>query len=59
MDIRFQGIPGRIYQIQRSVDLSVWQHLATVTATAEGLVHFIDGGPLPPNAYYRLAWPAP
>jgi alpha-tubulin suppressor-like RCC1 family protein/phosphodiesterase/alkaline phosphatase D-like protein len=57
MSLRFQGIPGRAYQLQRSPDLITWTPLATITATETGALDFIDELPLEPNGYYRLAVP--
>jgi alpha-tubulin suppressor-like RCC1 family protein len=57
MEIRFHGIPGRSYQIQRSTDLSSWSTITTVTANSTGGMVFIDAGPPKPSAYYRLALP--
>jgi hypothetical protein len=55
--IRFQGIPGRSYQIQRSTDMVVWQTIATVTAGPTGEVSFTDESPPQPSAFYQLALP--
>jgi hypothetical protein len=55
--LKFHGIPGRRYQIQRSTDLSVWTPLADVTANALGAMSFTDESPPQPNAFYRLALP--
>ena len=57
MEIRFHGIPGRSYQIQRSTDLASWSTIATVTANSTGGMVFIDENPPQPSAYYRLALP--
>ena len=57
MEIRFQGIPGRSCQIQRSTNLSSWSPIATVTANSTGGMVFIDEDPPLPSAYYRLALP--
>ena len=57
MGLKFQGIPGRSYQIQRSPDMAVWTPLATVTANATGAMTFTDENPPQPNAFYRLALP--
>jgi len=57
MEIRFQGIPGRSYQIQRSTDLSTWSSIATVTANSTGGILFVDESPPQPSAFYRLALP--
>ena len=54
----FQGIPGRSYQVQRSVNLTDWTTLTTVTASlTNGAVNFIDESPPQPNGYYRLRKP--
>lgn len=55
--VKFQGIPGRTYRIQRSTDMSTWANLATVTANASGAMTFTDEAPPQPSAYYRLALP--
>lgn len=55
--VRFQGIPGRNYRIERSTDLATWQVLITVTASATGEVSYTDPAPPQPSAYYRLALP--
>ena len=54
----FQGIPGRSYQIQRSINLTDWTTLTTVTASlTNGAVNFIDESPPQPNGYYWLRKP--
>ena len=55
--LKFQGIPGRSYQIQRSQDLATWATIATVNADSRGAMTFTDATPPQPNAYYRLALP--
>jgi hypothetical protein len=57
ISLKFQGIPGRTYQIQRSSDLTTWTTLATITASASGSLTFTDESPPEPNGYYRLAQP--
>ena len=58
MEVSFQGIPGRAYQIQRSAgDLDHWTTLATLTAGPSGRVFFTDDAPPPGSAFYRLAAP--
>ena len=52
--ISFQGIPGRTYQIQRSINLSAWTDLTTVVAAANGAVTYTDEDPPRPSAFYRL-----
>jgi hypothetical protein len=55
--LKFQGIPGRNYQIQRSTDMSAWTTLVTVTANATGTMTFTDENPPQSSAFYRLALP--
>lgn len=55
--LRFQGIPGQLYQIQRSTDMAVWTTLGSVTANAVGTLTFTDENPPQPNGYYRLGLP--
>ena len=55
--LKFLGIPGRIYQIQRSTDMSEWATIASVTANGTGAITFTDDNPPQPNAFYRLALP--
>lgn len=57
MGLRFQGIPGRSYRIERSTDLASWQVLTTVTAGSTGEIQHVDSSPPQPSAYYRLAIP--
>jgi hypothetical protein len=57
MELKFQGIPGRIYQIQRSTDMSTWATLSTVAANQFGALTFTDEAPPQPGAFYRLALP--
>jgi hypothetical protein len=57
VDIAFQGIPGRSYQVQRSIDLSNWTPLNTVVAASNGAVTFTDTSPPEGSAFYRLRKP--
>lgn len=57
VELGFHGIPGRIYQIQRSSDMSNWQSIGTATAGSNGSITFIDENPPQPNGFYRLAVP--
>jgi hypothetical protein len=54
------GVPGYTYQVQRSLDLTTWKTIASVTAPANSLFsvtdNFSDLGSPPPAAYYRLEW---
>jgi hypothetical protein len=54
--IRFAGIPGYQYQVERSGDLS-WNSPVVVLTTnipPDGLFIYTESPPLPPSAYYRL-----
>jgi len=59
--IRFAGIPGFSYEIQRSVDLEDWIVLLTTNTPVGGVFewedHFNDLGSAPNSAYYRLHQP--
>jgi hypothetical protein len=57
MGLKFQGVPGRVYQIQRSPDLITWSFVATVTAGPDGDASFTDESPPQPSAFYRLGLP--
>ena len=54
MGLAFQGIPGRSYRVERSIDLLFWVTITTQTADASGGVSFIDDSPPPGSAFYRL-----
>jgi hypothetical protein len=57
IELKFQGIPRRTYQVQRSTDLSAWATIATVTADPLGGMTYTDESPPQPSAFYRLAIP--
>lgn len=57
IELRFQGIPGQVYRVQRSTDLVLWSTLFTGPANAIGTLTFTDVSPPSPNGYYRLAPP--
>ncbi len=60
----FYGIPGLIYEVQRSTNLVVgtgWVDISTNTVSTNGVFtitdHFTDlGGSIPSSAYYRMEW---
>ena len=56
--LSFTGIPGRVYGIQRSDDLSDWTQIDTVTTPPGGAVTFDDPSPLPGKGFYRIIFPA-
>lgn len=58
MRLGFNGIPGRVYGIQRSTDLSTWTQIATPTASSTGAVTIDDPSPPEGSAFYRIIFPA-
>jgi hypothetical protein len=60
----FYGIPGLIYEVQRSTNLVVgigWVNISTNTVGTNGVINVTDqfldlGGNLPSSGYYRLGW---
>ncbi|HEU0009461.1 MAG TPA: cadherin-like domain-containing protein, partial [Verrucomicrobiae bacterium] len=52
--VRFAGIPGRNYQVQRSTDLNNWTTLITLPAPPHGILEYEDTMELP-AAFYRTA----
>jgi uncharacterized repeat protein (TIGR03803 family) len=56
--IRFNGIPGSAYRLQRATSVSgPWTSSAPQTAPASGLVEFRDLFPPPGQAFYRTVQP--
>jgi hypothetical protein len=52
--IRFAGIPGNSYDIQRATSvLGPWPTLATIVAPLHGIIEYTDNSPPPGSAYYR------
>lgn len=56
--LSFPGIPGRVYGIQRSTDLSHWTQIGTPAASSQGAISFDDPSPPPSGAFYRIIFPA-
>jgi hypothetical protein len=54
--MKFAGIPGYLYQVQVSTNLSSWNTLWMTNAPASGVFEFDDPSAPQPNAYYRLMW---
>ncbi|MCI0746486.1 MAG: SBBP repeat-containing protein [Verrucomicrobia subdivision 3 bacterium] len=53
--LRFKGIPGSAYRLQRATSLTgLWTASAPQTASASGLVEFWDFFPPPGQAFYRV-----
>ncbi|MEY2409969.1 MAG: hypothetical protein QOF48_2639, partial [Verrucomicrobiota bacterium] len=56
--IRFAGIPGRAYQIQRAITVTgPWSTLATPIAPLHGIIEYEDTAPPQPTAFYRTSVP--
>lgn len=55
--VRFQGVPGEVYSIQRSADMLTWSTLYTSTTTAVGSLEFTDSSPPTPIGFYRVIAP--
>ena len=56
--LRFTGIPGRIYYVERAHSVTgPWpDHLAAITMPIEGVVDFVDGaGLISPQSFYRTS----
>jgi hypothetical protein len=53
VDIDFHGIPGRRYEVSRSVDLFDWIPLQTLTPAANGTMPFEDPEAPAGKAFYR------
>ena len=57
IQIRSEGRPGFVYEVQRSLDLLTWKTVARAAAEEDGVVHFADPEPPPGRAFYRLSAP--
>ena len=55
--IRFAGVPGRTYQIQRSTDLITWSPLVTLVAPLHGIMEYEDTNPPAGTGFYRTVVP--
>ncbi len=56
IQVKFYGVPGYTYIIQRSLDLGSWTDISTNSATTDNPVISILDAPGSPQAYYRLKW---
>jgi len=57
--VRFSGIPGYTYHLERSPILGAaanWSDLGSATTDGAGNAEFIDPAPLPDHAFYRAVW---
>ena len=57
LKVDFTGLPNASYQIQRSINLSGWTTLITITASPAGAVSYTDPAPPPDRAFYRIRKP--
>ena len=56
--VRFAGIPGFTYNVQRAAATSgPWTTLASQVAPLHGLIEYLDAAPLAGSAFYRTARP--
>lgn len=46
---------GRHYQLQRSVDLQVWEPIGPARAGDGSVFSYLDPAPPSPRAFYRLS----
>ena len=51
------GVPGRIYQVQRSTNMVDWVVIATQAAPVHGVLDYLDATPPQGEAFYRMAAP--
>jgi hypothetical protein len=55
--VRFAGIPGRYYDLQRTTDLVNWVTLANLQAPLHGIIEYLDTNPPQPMGLYRTVAP--
>jgi hypothetical protein len=56
--IRFPGVPGRSYNIERAFAVTgPWSTLATPTAPIQGIIEHIDTNPPMAGGFYRTSAP--
>lgn len=56
--VRFDGVPGRTYTVQRaSSTLGPWAALTTITVGPAGVAQFADNQAPPGRAFYRTTYP--
>jgi hypothetical protein len=53
--VRFAGIPGLTYTVERSTDQVTWTTVGNFTAPESGIAEFTDSAPPPAPYYYRTA----
>lgn len=56
--VRFAGVPGRPYTVQRATDVQgPWMTADTLTAPLHGIIEYVDASPPQPTAFYRTTAP--
>jgi hypothetical protein len=55
--VRFAGIPGFTYIIERSTDGADWTAVGSVVVPANGLFEFLDSAPPSGSVFYRTTVP--
>lgn len=55
--LRFAGVAGTSYQVQRSTNLVDWETLTTRVAPLHGILEYEDTAPPQPAAFYRTKTP--
>jgi hypothetical protein len=55
--VRFAGIPGYHYIVERSTDSINWTVAGSTVAAADGLIEFLDQNPPAGPIYYRTRTP--
>jgi hypothetical protein len=56
--LRFTGVPGRIYTLERAPAVTgPWSLINTQAAPASGLLEYLDAPGLPQQAFYRSVQP--
>ena len=53
--LRYAGIPGHIYEIQRTTDFIQWNTIASIPAPPHGLLEYTDTATFPVAAYRTTA----
>ncbi len=57
MKVRFAGVPGYTYTVERSTDLTTWTTVGTYTVPEKGISEFTDSTPPADQPFYRTAQP--
>lgn len=57
LSVRFQGLAGRTYVLQRSTNLRDWEDVADAPGGLDGIANLADPNPPPGSAFYRVRLP--